>query len=631
MREIRSRNILHKLMAIILAATFVVSAADTQMLSDLITTAYAKETGWGQTNPESADPKSKEGLTGGHSFTNMETGTADADVTQQGMYFYQDSRNFYLMYTNKKAENEHFYRTVGFNIHTAETNDLGSSGQKRINFKLPNSYPGEDGSSQTSLPSNYKLSDNTGFKIEYGGPGSSSINSNTHSVSLGNVGGMPLTTTCFHFSKDQVRRAFDNGLLDTLGDHAYLSAIQDGHIKSNFGFNFTSTRAYFGFKPVIAKYAANYSNAISALNAAGLKDQYLTGNSVDEESSYMTAEDNKRFVANLQVDDIVDPIQSYSVKDSHNTGHTPDDPCDDRSDSDELFTNNITSGTFGGYVVADATPMVTSRTPVRAPNSGTPEYVQPSTPLEIYPYYPMKIPGNNTPEIPVLSPTPIKADTNIKVTYTGDAMQDILGLKAVFTRGKANTLAAGTAYQYLNTGNKALSRTLVVDNKILFAKVRDEAIIPSKELYNAGYDIYPCFSEPYICIQPHGTVFVPTGIASALPESFYFQIQERGSSGSKGIKYSAGVIDSSYRGEWFLATTNTNNKPVIILKNSGKFDKEFMTILEDVAIVYPYEKALFQAVVHNVHNELIIKSISYEELKQIDSERGDGRLGSSGK
>ena len=172
----------------------------------------------------------------------------------------------------------------------------------------------------------------------------------------------------------------------------------------------------------------------------------------------------------------------------------------------------------------------------------------------------------------------------------------------------------------------------MTDNKIYFAKVRPDAKIPTREVWNAGVDIYPCFDEEYMIIPPHSTVLVPTGIASAIPVDYYIQIYERGSSGSKGIKYSAGVIDSSYRGEWFLAATNTNEKPVLITKlDLEKTDKTIRELIENAYIVYPYTKALFQGVVHSVHNELEREEISLDALKAIPSERGSGKLGSSGK
>lgn len=169
-------------------------------------------------------------------------------------------------------------------------------------------------------------------------------------------------------------------------------------------------------------------------------------------------------------------------------------------------------------------------------------------------------------------------------------------------------------------------------NKIYFAKIRKEAIIPTKEIYNAGIDIYPCFDEDYIIINPHETKLISTGIASVIPTNYYIQIQERGSSGSKGIKYSAGVIDSSYRGEWFLATTNVNNKPLLITKiDIENLDISIKNIIKNAYVIYPYKKALFQGIVHCVHNELERREIPYEDILNTISKRGNGKLGSSGK
>lgn len=169
-------------------------------------------------------------------------------------------------------------------------------------------------------------------------------------------------------------------------------------------------------------------------------------------------------------------------------------------------------------------------------------------------------------------------------------------------------------------------------DKIYFAKIREDAIIPTKEEYNAGLDIYPCFDEDYMIIEPGETKLVPTGIASVIPTNYYIQIHERGSSGSKGIKYSAGVIDSSYRGEWFLATTNSNKKPILITKiDIDSLDQNIKNIIHNGYIIYPYNKALFQGVIHCVHNELERCEITYEDVLKIPSKRGDGKLGSSGK
>ena len=104
------------------------------------------------------------------------------------------------------------------------------------------------------------------------------------------------------------------------------------------------------------------------------------------------------------------------------------------------------------------------------------------------------------------------------------------------------------------------------EEKILFAKVKESAIIPSKEEENAGYDIYACWegiTPQDKILRPHATKLIPTGIACALPSKYYFQVEERGSTGSKGIKKSAGVVDSGYRGEIFIAITNSTNNYLV--------------------------------------------------------------------
>ena len=94
------------------------------------------------------------------------------------------------------------------------------------------------------------------------------------------------------------------------------------------------------------------------------------------------------------------------------------------------------------------------------------------------------------------------------------------------------------------------------DKNIYFAKLNEKAIIPSKEEENAGYDIYACFDEDYIEVPPFSTKLIPTGIAWASSPKYYMQIEERSSTGTKGIKKSAGVIDSGYRGEMKIAISN---------------------------------------------------------------------------
>jgi dUTP pyrophosphatase len=85
------------------------------------------------------------------------------------------------------------------------------------------------------------------------------------------------------------------------------------------------------------------------------------------------------------------------------------------------------------------------------------------------------------------------------------------------------------------------------------------------------------------------------------------------------------VVDSGYRGELFIAINNTSNKTVIICKSEaiGNFDKDANTL-------WPYEKALVQGAILPVP-EFEVKEISYDELKNIKSRRGDSAFGASGK
>lgn len=167
--------------------------------------------------------------------------------------------------------------------------------------------------------------------------------------------------------------------------------------------------------------------------------------------------------------------------------------------------------------------------------------------------------------------------------------------------------------------------------EVRFAKVHPNAIIPSKRDEDLGFDIYACFDEDYIVINPHETKLIPTGIASACDHKYGFLVFERGSTGSKGIARRCGVIDSGYRNEWFIGLTNTTNKVMFISKLSEKdtYDKYYGDVMPE-SFVYPYSKAIAQAVLFPNY-KANVEDISYDELKEIKSERGMGALGSSNK
>ena len=171
-------------------------------------------------------------------------------------------------------------------------------------------------------------------------------------------------------------------------------------------------------------------------------------------------------------------------------------------------------------------------------------------------------------------------------------------------------------------GNKNMVTT------IKFTKVREGAIIPSKEVENAGMDIYACFDEDYRVILPHTTGLIPTGICSAFDTDYVLVLKERGSTGTKGMGQRAGII----RGEWFIPITNHNNKPIVISKKGFDVEEEFSDngAYGENYIIYPYEKAICQALLLPVPTT-VVEEYTYEELQAIPSKRGKGALGSSGK
>lgn len=141
--------------------------------------------------------------------------------------------------------------------------------------------------------------------------------------------------------------------------------------------------------------------------------------------------------------------------------------------------------------------------------------------------------------------------------------------------------------------------------KVKFKKLNEKAIVPSKRDEDAGYDIYGIEEEgtSFFFFKPGEVRMVPTGLATEIPKGYVAILKERGSTGSKGLSLRCGVIDSGYRGEWFICINNTTNK----------------------GVMYPTNKALAQAVF------IKAEEVEWVEDDLGESERGDGRLGSSGK
>lgn len=101
-------------------------------------------------------------------------------------------------------------------------------------------------------------------------------------------------------------------------------------------------------------------------------------------------------------------------------------------------------------------------------------------------------------------------------------------------------------------------------DKIAVKKLRDHAIIPTYgSAEAAGADLYACLDET-ITIDPGQTVFIPTGLAMEVPKGCAGLVYARSSMGAKrGLAPAnkVGVIDSDYRGEFFVALHNHGSEP----------------------------------------------------------------------
>lgn len=159
-----------------------------------------------------------------------------------------------------------------------------------------------------------------------------------------------------------------------------------------------------------------------------------------------------------------------------------------------------------------------------------------------------------------------------------------------------------------------------------FAKVNDEAIIPSKRYEDAGYDIYTVDKD--IILQPHQTIAFHTGLVSEFSPAWVGIVKERGSTAKYGLSIRSGVIDSGYRGEWLIMISNVSNK-IVIFSDDQIISHHLGEIMEDKEVLfYPLSKAIAQVIFLPVP-KLEVKEVELADLSS--SERGEGKFGSSGK
>ena len=159
--------------------------------------------------------------------------------------------------------------------------------------------------------------------------------------------------------------------------------------------------------------------------------------------------------------------------------------------------------------------------------------------------------------------------------------------------------------------------------KIKFAKVKENGVIPSKRDNDGCYDLYVCIEDD-IVIKPHQIRLIPTGICSTFSNKYRLAIRERGSNTKSGLITVAGQIDSNYTGEWFLALYNSNEIPVCITHTVED------VVSTDETIFVPTKKAQAQFAVEFVPI-VQIEEVELDYIKNLKTDRGEGKIGSSGK
>ena len=159
-------------------------------------------------------------------------------------------------------------------------------------------------------------------------------------------------------------------------------------------------------------------------------------------------------------------------------------------------------------------------------------------------------------------------------------------------------------------------------------KLNKNAIIPTKTKDNAGFDIYTIDTD--VTIMPHERYLFSTGLAVAVSEGWWLKVEERGSTGTKGLARRCGIVDNNFRGQIFICIQNDNNYPIRFTnKEEPGFHQD--AFFEGSYFVYPISKAIAQMVLipQPEVNSYELTPEEWELVKNTD--RGAGMLGSSGK
>lgn len=142
--------------------------------------------------------------------------------------------------------------------------------------------------------------------------------------------------------------------------------------------------------------------------------------------------------------------------------------------------------------------------------------------------------------------------------------------------------------------------------QVRFAKVGANAILPARQSQHAaGYDVYACLGSDLTIARGKITP-VPTGLSVEIPPGYHISIRARSGMAVKhGLTpvNTPGTIDADYRGEIFVPLINLGQEDYTI-KHGDRI-----------------AQLLLEKTYH----------IEWQEGELSDTERGEGKFGSTGK
>lgn len=166
---------------------------------------------------------------------------------------------------------------------------------------------------------------------------------------------------------------------------------------------------------------------------------------------------------------------------------------------------------------------------------------------------------------------------------------------------------------------KTTKRNCLPTKVIKWYPCNEKAIIPTKRATDVGFDVYALEET---VIPAHTVKMIATGLKVVLPDHVWLRAADRGSTGSKGLHVHCGIIDEQYTGEIFIALSNTNDYDIRITDCVDKWEVGLYPITKGIAQLIPeYRLDVISVIATDKEYEAAVAK----------SERGDGKLGSSGK